>query len=295
MKASSRKLLALILVLVVGTILGGCGGGSQNRELKLGNVGWDENQAVSYLTKVLLEDELAYENVEVQTTDFSLVFEDVGNGNLGAFQDVWLPNDQQLLDEQGDSVELLGDWFQGQTEFGIAVPSYVNITSLEELNESGIDVIYGIEPDVVIMERISDSVIPTYNLKQELMESSTQDMLAEVDNHYKNGEAFAFIGWSPHWMNQYYDFRLLEDPQDALGELNDPARISTVVNSDLPDDDPVAYAFLGALTLTEEQVNDLEDTINKVGDPLEGARNWAQNNPDVVEPWIEAAQNAQED
>jgi glycine betaine/proline transport system substrate-binding protein len=295
MKASSRKLLVLILVLVVSTILGGCGGGSQNRELKLGNVGWDENQAVSYFTQVLLEDELAHENVEVQTTDFSLVFEDVSNGGLNAFQDVWLPNDQQLLDEQGDSIELLGNWFQGQIEFGIAVPSYVNVTSLEELNGSGIDIIYGIEPDVVIMERISDSVIPTYNLKQELMESSTQDMLAEVDNHYKNGEAFAFIGWSPHWMNQYYDFRLLEDPQDALGELNDPARISTVVNSDLPDDDPAAYAFLGALTLTEEQVNDLEDTINKVGDPLEGARNWAQNNPDVVEPWIEAAQNAQED
>jgi glycine betaine/proline transport system substrate-binding protein len=294
MKASSRKLLVLVLVLVVGTILGGCGG-SQNRELKLGNVGWDENQAVSYLTKVLLEEELAHKNVEVQTTDLSLVFEDVGNGELDAFQDVWLPNHQQLLDEQGDGVELLGNWFQGQTEFGIAVPSYVNITSLEELNESGIDMIYGIEPGVVIMERISDSVIPTYNLKQELVESSTQDMLAEVDNHYNNGEAFAFIGWSPHWMNQYYDFRLLEDPQDALGELNDPARISTVVNRDLPDDDPAAYAFLGALTLTEEQVNDLEDTITKVGDPLEGARNWAQNNPDVVEPWIEAAQSAQED
>jgi glycine betaine/proline transport system substrate-binding protein len=60
----------LILVLVVGTLVAGCGG-FQNGELKLGNVGWDENQAVSYLTKVLLEDELAYENVEVQTVPLS--------------------------------------------------------------------------------------------------------------------------------------------------------------------------------------------------------------------------------
>jgi hypothetical protein len=33
----------LILVLVVGTLVAGCGG-FQNGELKLGNVGWDENQ-----------------------------------------------------------------------------------------------------------------------------------------------------------------------------------------------------------------------------------------------------------
>jgi glycine betaine/proline transport system substrate-binding protein len=95
-------------------------------------------------------------------------------------------------------------------------------------------------------------------------------------------------------MNQRYDFRDLEDPEDALGDTNDPAQITMIVNEDLPDDDPVTYAFLQALTLTEEQVNNLEGTINEVGDPLVGARMWAQDNRDVVQPWIEAASNAQE-
>ena len=44
MKAG-RKLLAVILALVVGTLTAGCGGSEQPKELKLANIGWDENVA----------------------------------------------------------------------------------------------------------------------------------------------------------------------------------------------------------------------------------------------------------
>ena len=81
---------------------------------------------------------------------------------------------------------------------------------------------------------------------------------------------------------------------DALGELNDPARVLTIVNEDLPEDDPVAYAFMSALTLDEDQLNDLESTINEAGDPLEGARRWARDNRGVWQPWVEAAESARE-
>jgi hypothetical protein len=41
------------LLLVVGTLVVGCGGGgsSENRELKIGNIGWDETTVVAQLTK----------------------------------------------------------------------------------------------------------------------------------------------------------------------------------------------------------------------------------------------------
>ncbi|MDQ3638530.1 MAG: glycine/betaine ABC transporter substrate-binding protein, partial [Actinomycetota bacterium] len=130
-------------------------------------------------------------------------------------------------------------------------------------------------------------------LEQKLVEASTPGMLAELENRYNNGEDFVFIAWSPHWMNQRYDFTYLDDPRDAFEEVDDAATLTTVVNEELSEADPVAYAFLNALTFDEEQVNNLENTINEIGDPLEGARRWAENNPDVVEPWLEAAQNAQ--
>jgi glycine betaine/proline transport system substrate-binding protein len=95
-------------------------------------------------------------------------------------------------------------------------------------------------------------------------------------------------------MNQRYDLRYLEDPEDALGELNDPATITTIVSEDLPQDDPVATAFMNALILDEEQIGDIESAINEAGDPLEGAGRWAEDNPEVWQPWVEAAQDAQQ-
>jgi glycine betaine/proline transport system substrate-binding protein len=49
-----------------------------------------------------------------------------------------------------------------------------------------------------------------------------------------------------------------------------------------------------ALTLTEEQVDDLEEAINAAGDPLAGAGQWAENNREVVQPWLDAAKQAQQ-
>ena len=67
------------------------------------------------------------------------------------------------------------------------------------------------------------------------------------------------------------------------------------MSQDLRYKDPVAYAFLRTLSLDEEQINDLEDVINEAGDPLEGARQWAKDNPDIVQPWLDAARAAQEE
>jgi hypothetical protein len=72
------------------------------------------------------------------------------------------------------------------------------------------------------------------------------------------------------------DLRYLEDPKDAFGKLNEPAKISTIVKKNLSEDEPVAYTFMKALALDEEHLNDLESTINEVGEQHEGAKQWAQ-------------------
>jgi glycine betaine/proline transport system substrate-binding protein len=294
---TSRKLLAIILALVAGILVAGCGGSApEDRELQIGvATGWDENAVVANLTKQLLEEELGYGEVQLQELELGLVFEGVGSGDLDAFQDMWLPNHQAQLDGVENDVVQLDPWYDGVTEFGIGVPTYMDITSIPELNQTGLTQILGIEPGAVISERIPESVIPTYGLNQEYVESSTPSMLAEVDNLYGDNEEFAFTPWRPHWMNARYDFKFLEDPEDALRELNDAATISTIVNEDLPDDDPVAYAFMEALTLTEEQVNEIEN-INPQ-DYAESVRIWLEDeqNRAVVEPWLEAARNAQEE
>jgi glycine betaine/proline transport system substrate-binding protein len=243
---------------------------------------------------VLLEEQFGYEEVIVYTSDLESVYEDVAAGDLDAFQDVWLPNQRNLLDSVQDDVEQLSFSYEGETEQGIAVPTYMDATSLDQLNQSDAYLILGIEPGSVIMGVIYDDVIPAYGLSQKLVEGPTQGMLEEVDKRYRNGEEFALVAWSPHWMNQRFDLRYLEDLEDALGELNDPAKITAIVNEDLPENDPVATAFMDALIFDEEQIGDLESAINEAEDPYEGARRWAEDNPEVWQPWVEAAQDAQQ-
>jgi len=289
----SGKLLAAIIGLVLCTLaLTGCGSPGQNKGLLLANIGWDENVAVSNLTKVLLEDELGYESVEIRTQDnLDATYRDVASGELDAFQDVWLPNQEALLDEVTEEVERLDPWFLGETKQGMAVPAYMDVKSIPQLNSTDAEFILGIESSSVMMQEVGQEVVPDYDLEQELVTAPTAGMLAEVERLYTFREEFVFLAWSPHWMNQRYKIRYLEDPKDAMGPTNDPAECSTIVRGGLREADPMAYAFMNALELTEEQINGLEYTINQEDDPLAGARRWTSENREVVRPWIEAARN----
>jgi glycine betaine/proline transport system substrate-binding protein len=277
MKAS-KKLLVVILAVVVGVMAGGCGGSSpENRELNLGvATGWDENQVVANVTKILLEEELGYGEVQLTELELGPVFQGVGSGDLDAFQDMWLPNHQAQLSEVENDVVQLSPWYEGETEFGIGVPTYMtNVNTIPDLNNTDLTQIIGIEPGAVISEKIPDSVIPTYDLNQEYVESSTAGMLSEIDRLFNEGEEFAFTPWRPHWMNQKYSengermFKFLEDPEDALEELNDGATISSIVN-EIENIDPQDYAGATRTWLEDE------------------------NNRNSLQPAIDAARDAQE-
>jgi glycine betaine/proline transport system substrate-binding protein len=294
-----KRLLVLVLAFAAAAFVAGCGGGgggseeSANKTLTLGNIGWTENVAVANLTKVVLEEDLGYQQVELKTLDVGLLFEGVAGGDLHAFQDVWIPNHTELLSEVENDVEHLDPWYEGQTSFGLAVPTYMEgVNSIADLNQSGAERIIGIEPGAVISEKIEQNVIPDYNLQLEHEPSSTAAMLAEVERLYKDKEPFVFPPWCPHPMCAQFDFRYLEDPKNSQGNLDQPAKISAIVNEDLPDDDPVAYAFLKNLRLNEEELISLENAQAKEGE-VKGTQTWLKDNRDVVQPAIDAAKQAQ--
>jgi glycine betaine/proline transport system substrate-binding protein len=313
----SKRILALMSALVVALlVVAGCGGGgasssSSGGTLTLGNIGWQENVAVANLTKVILEEDLDYDEVELKTLDVGLLFEGVAGGDLDAFQDVWIPNHTQLLSEVENDVEHLDPWYEGTTSFGLAVPSYMKgVNSIADLNQSGAERIIGIEPGAIITTKIDEHVIPDYNLKLEHEPSSTAAMLAEVEGLYKDKEPFVFPPWCPNpmcgevsgwdaWggtrdLGGMFDFRYLEDPKNSQGNLDEPAKISAIVNEDLADDEPVAYAFINNLRLSDKELVTLENEIAAAGDNApKGVQAWLKENQDVVQPAIDAAKKEQ--
>ena len=285
-----------VLLLVAWALAAGCGFGGGG-ELTLGYLGWDENVANSNLTKVLLEGDLGYENVELKLADdVGPVYEDLIEGNTDAFLDAWMPNHRQFVD-RGQLEVSREPWYVGRTRYGIAVPKYMhNVRTIPDLDSSGTDMITGIEPGAVLMKRIETDVVPEYHLHSSLVEATTPAMLTELEQAYTMKEPFVFLAWSPHWMNQEYDFRYLSDPKNAMGSVDAPQRLHSVTREGLAEDEPVAYALINAMRLNEDQVGSLEIAINKAEDPEMGVRRWLgeKENRELVRPWIEAARNAQE-
>lgn len=294
-----RKVLLIMMVaLMAGVMVAGCGAGggaSANKELTIGYIEWDEDVAVSNLTKVLLEEELDYQNVKLELADVGVLFSGVAGGDLDTFQDVWLPTTHSAYWEKyKDDVVDLGQWYQGEANLGLAVPNYVEAQSIADLAEYRDEFggrIVGVESGAGIVRITKEEVIPGYNLDYELLSSSTPAMLAEVNNAVDAQEPIVFTAWKPHWMFTAYPIRYLEDPKEAMGGSE---KIHAIARQGLEEDNPDAFALLESLRLTEEQLGELELAINDAGDPIKGVKTWLEENRDVVQPWIDAAKQVQE-
>ena len=238
--------------------------------------------AVSNLSKVLLEDELGYD-VELKLLDVGPLFDGVARGDLDAFLDVWLPvTHKTYWDEYRDQVVDLGRWYEGEASLGLAVPGYVEAQSIEDLNEYRDEFggrIVGIEPGSGIMRVTSEEAIPEYGLDYEVVGLSTPTMLSEVERAVDREEPIVFTAWKQHWMFTAYDIRYLEDPKGAMGEAE---QLSAIAREGLEEDAPEAFELLDNLTLTEEQLGELELAINEADDPEEGTRAWLEENRDAV-------------
>jgi glycine betaine/proline transport system substrate-binding protein len=95
-------------------------------------------------------------------------------------------------------------------------------------------------------------------------------------------------------MNTRYDIRYLKDPRDLQGDFNNSAEISSIVNENLSEQDPAAYELIKSISLTKNEVNQMEDDINEAGDPEAGVKAWLEDNRSVVQPWIDGAKKVRE-
>jgi glycine betaine/proline transport system substrate-binding protein len=219
-------------------------------------------------------------------------------GETDAFLDAWMPNHEQFVEEGRGRIGASKEpWYVDPTRYGIAVPDYMqDVRSISDLDSSGTDMITGLEPGTVLMKKIQTDVVPRYRLQSNLVEATTPAMLAELEQAYSMKEPFVFLAWSPHWMNQEYEFRYLSDPKNAMGSVDAPQTIHSVTREGLAEDEPAAYALINAMRLDEDNVGSLELAINRAEDPEAGVRRWLEvrENRELVRPWIEAAKNAQE-
>src|SRR5690625_437019 len=125
------------------------------------------------MVKLIIEEHLGWE-VNITEADIGLSFASTANGTTDFFVDAWLPDSHDaFVEEHSDDIELL-EPFTEVPPNGLIVPDYVEIDSIEELNDNKEKFnaeIIGIEPGSG-MNLVTAEAIETYDLDYTLVEGS---------------------------------------------------------------------------------------------------------------------------
>lgn len=288
-----KKLIALLITVVL--MVGGLTACSQKTEgtgeneakgtVKLAYVNWAEGIAMTNLAKAVLEEKMGYK-VELTMADVAPVFTSVASGNSDAFLDVWLPvTHKDYMDKYGDDLVDLGNVYENAL-LGLVVPSYVDVNSVEELNDNkdlfGGEII-GIDAGAGLMSA-AEKAVDEYGLDYKLVTGSGTTMTAALGKAINANEPIVVTGWAPHWMFARWDLKVLDDPKKIFGEVEN---IHIVTRKGLEDDQPEVVEFLKKFKLSESDLGDLMGAIeDNDGEPLDAAKTWMNDHDDLIQSWI---------
>lgn len=142
--------------------------------------------------------------------------------------------------------------------------------------------IIGIDPGAGIMTA-SGNAIQEYGLDYELMEGSGATMTAALKQAIDNKEWVAVTGWTPHWMFARWDLKFLEDPKGVYGEAE---TINTIVRLGLKEDLPEVYEVCDNFKWDDPDIGSAMAIAEEVGDDVEAARQWVEENQELVNSWL---------
>ncbi|RKT86764.1 glycine betaine/proline transport system substrate-binding protein [Saccharopolyspora antimicrobica] len=287
----SRRFAALLAALAALVLVAaGCGGreaptGQESKTINIGYIAWDEDIAVTYLYKELLE----RKGYAVNATELEVgpIYAGLAQGNPDLFLDAWLPQTHaDYWKQYGPQLEDLGVWYD-QGTLNIAVPQYLTaVNSIEDLKGRGAEfggVITGIDPGAGLSRTTKDSAIPAYGLGGEytLQTSSTTAMLASLDKATKEQKPIVVTLWHPHWAYARYPLKDLQDPRGAMGQAE---QLHAVGRAGFAQDFPEVTEMIKKFRLTDDQLASLENEINSAqkGHEQQAAKKWADAHPEVI-------------
>lgn len=254
--------------------------------VNLAYVEWSSEVASTNVVAAVLE-QAGYE-VDLTSLSAAAMFQALSSGDADAIVAAWLPTTHaDYMERLGDSIEDLGPNLDG-TKLGLVVPEYTDVDSIADLNDNADSFnneIIGIDPGAGLMS-LSEKVVDTYDLELELRSGSGATMTAALSSAINNEEDVVVTGWTPHWMFARFDLKYLEDPENVYGGAE---QIHTAVREGLENDMPEAYAILDAFKWTPEQMGEVMLMNQEDGsDPYENAKQWVEDNQDVVEQWLDS-------
>jgi len=265
------------------------------QKIRFSDVGWTDITATTATASVILE-ALGYQP-ETQVLSIPVTYSSMKNKDIDVYLGDWQPSMEAdrkpYLEDK--SIEVVGTNLTG-AKYTFAVPRYVaeagvkDFADLQKFADKFGNKIYGIEPGNNGNRMIQDMIDKgDFGLKGwDLVESSEQGMLAEVDKKTRANQWIVFLAWAPHPMNSRFQMEYLSGGDAYFGPNYGGAEVLTNIRAGYGTECPNVAKFVSNLKFTLDMENEMMGAILDQGqEPKAAATAWLKAHPDAVAPWLD--------
>jgi glycine betaine/proline transport system substrate-binding protein len=268
--------------------------------VRFADIGWTDITATTAIASRILQG-LGYAPT-TQILSVPVTYVSLKNKNIDVFLGNWMPTmtaDRAPYVADG-SVQVVRANLEG-AKYTLAVPQATYDAGLHAFSDIARfhdqlgGKIYGIEPgndgNRVVHGLISANKFGLGSF--DIVESSEQGMLAQLDRSIRQHQMIVFLGWEPHFMNIKYQIRYLEDPSNSFGDGNGAATVFTNVRAGYLQACPNVGAFVKNLVFSlkiEDGV--MDDILGRGMEAPRAAEKWLKGNTATWSGWLDGVTDA---
>ncbi|AMO76302.1 MULTISPECIES: glycine betaine ABC transporter substrate-binding protein [Pseudomonas] len=255
---------------------------AEEKVINMGTLSWEDLTPITGITKKVLEDS----GYTVKVTSFSewgIAYAALSKGDIQILasqidyvaQDYWNKNKNRL--------EKLSPVSHGLYQ-AVAVPKYVTIDSMEQLNENADkfgNKIVGIEPGSGLMSDAAKAV-GDYGLKLNLLEGSSAAMTAALKSAIDRKEWIAVTIWEPSWMFQKFDLKFLKDPK---GSFAPPQGYYWIAHKGFSAEDPHAREVIASVYVPLADITAINGEVKDGKSMDQAVKDWTDKHADLLKRW----------
>jgi glycine betaine/proline transport system substrate-binding protein len=255
----------------------------EDKTIKIGTMSWEDLTPITAITQRVLE-QAGY---TVEVTSFS---------EWGIAYAALVKGDTQIMTSQIDyaahdywernkaDLEKISPVSHGLFQ-AIAVPKYVTIDSLEQLNDNADKFnfqIIGIEPGSGLMQDAAEAMTEYGITNLQLIPGSTAAMTAALKSATDRQEWIAVAVWEPSWMVQRYDTKWLADPK---GVFPPPQGYYWIGQKGFSESHPHAREIIAGIFLPLADNNAINSAVNDGQTLDEAVDAWMAAHEELVARW----------
>ena len=257
--------------------------------------GWSDISATNGVLATVLKG-LGYEQ-KVETLAVPVTYKSVGDGIIDVFLGNWMPAQKKFVDPliAEGKMEVVHKNLSG-VKFTLAVPDYVyegGVKTVEDISKHADKFgkkIYGIEPGAPVNQNMQAMIkAGDYGLAGwEVVESSEQAMLAQVDRAGRQKNWIVFVGWQPHPMNTKYKMQYLSGGEKTFGANYGSSDVFTVARKGYTAECPNMARLLKQASFTIDMENELMAQADRAArSPRTPPPPGSRPTPRAMEPWLQ--------